>query len=74
MNGCCYGAPTDLPWAIHYPVGHQTHPVGQEAIGFIRCKLYESLLNFCSMPRSRGCIAAKNSTGTSSPPTSFAMR
>jgi phosphatidylglycerol:prolipoprotein diacylglycerol transferase len=20
LNGCCYGAPTDLPWAVHFPV------------------------------------------------------
>jgi phosphatidylglycerol:prolipoprotein diacylglycerol transferase len=22
MNGCCYGKPTDLPWGIHFPPGH----------------------------------------------------
>ena len=24
MNGCCYGRPTDLPWGIHYPFGHES--------------------------------------------------
>jgi phosphatidylglycerol:prolipoprotein diacylglycerol transferase len=28
MTGCCYGKPTDLPWAIHFPVGHPTAPQG----------------------------------------------
>ncbi len=26
LSGCCYGAPTTLPWAVVYPLGHQTHP------------------------------------------------
>jgi len=25
MNGCCYGSPTELPWGIVYPDGHETH-------------------------------------------------
>ena len=25
LAGCCYGAVCDLPWAIHYPAGHETH-------------------------------------------------
>jgi phosphatidylglycerol:prolipoprotein diacylglycerol transferase len=25
LAGCCYGAPCDLPWAIHYPHQHETH-------------------------------------------------
>lgn len=40
MNGCCWGKPTDLPWAIHFPPDHETH--GQ-------CvhptQIYEALLN-----------------------------
>ncbi|MEY4916408.1 MAG: Phosphatidylglycerol--prolipoprotein diacylglyceryl transferase, partial [Verrucomicrobiota bacterium] len=24
MNGCCYGYPCDLPWAIHFPADHAT--------------------------------------------------
>ena len=40
MNGCCYGRPTDLPWAIHFPTDHPTlggpvHPT----------EIYDSLLN-----------------------------
>ncbi len=27
LGGCCFGAPTDLPWAVHYGVGHETHGV-----------------------------------------------
>jgi phosphatidylglycerol---prolipoprotein diacylglyceryl transferase len=26
MNGCCYGRPTDLPWAIGFPYGHPVFP------------------------------------------------
>jgi len=26
MNGCCYGKPTDLPWGIQFPPGHETYP------------------------------------------------
>ncbi|MCL5098390.1 MAG: prolipoprotein diacylglyceryl transferase [Candidatus Omnitrophica bacterium] len=28
MNGCCYGRPTTLPWAIHFPLDHETAGVG----------------------------------------------
>ncbi len=24
LNGCCYGYPCDLPWAIHFPADHAT--------------------------------------------------
>jgi phosphatidylglycerol:prolipoprotein diacylglycerol transferase len=40
MNGCCYGRPTDLPWAIHFPPGHPT-----EGIGVHPTQVYDSLLN-----------------------------
>lgn len=36
-NGCCYGKVCHLPWAIHFPVGHDTHP---EAVH--PAQLYES--------------------------------
>jgi phosphatidylglycerol:prolipoprotein diacylglycerol transferase len=26
LNGCCYGRPCGLPWAIHFPDPHQTFP------------------------------------------------
>ena len=28
LAGCCYGSPTELPWAVHYPASHDTHGVG----------------------------------------------
>jgi len=37
MGGCCYGAPTSLPWGIHYP---ETHPTGGVAVH--PAPLYES--------------------------------
>ena len=39
MNGCCYGRPTDLPWAIYFPKGHDTYPNGVHPT-----QLYESFL------------------------------
>ena len=39
MNGCCYGRPTDLPWAIHFPPDHETYPKGVHPT-----ELYESFL------------------------------
>lgn len=41
MTGCCYGRPTDLPWAIHFPKDHWTHGVGVHPT-----QIYESALNF----------------------------
>ena len=40
MTGCCYGSPTPLPWAIHFPTEHWSrgeavHPT----------QIYESVLN-----------------------------
>ena len=40
MNGCCYGRPSSVPWAIKFPEGHETgglhvHPT----------QIYESLLS-----------------------------
>lgn len=40
MNGCCYGRPCDLPWAIHFPADHATHGVGVHPT-----EIYDSLLN-----------------------------
>ncbi len=39
MTGCCYGRPTDLPWAIHFP-HHETKGVGVHPT-----QLYDSLLS-----------------------------
>lgn len=41
MNGCCYGRECTLPWAIHFPVGHETYPHGVHPT-----QIYESGLNF----------------------------
>lgn len=41
MTGCCYGKPTDLPWAVHFPKDHSTSGVGVHPT-----QLYESALNF----------------------------
>jgi phosphatidylglycerol:prolipoprotein diacylglycerol transferase len=40
MNGCCYGRTCDLPWAIHFPPGHQTYPNGVHPT-----QIYDSSLN-----------------------------
>jgi phosphatidylglycerol:prolipoprotein diacylglycerol transferase len=26
LNGCCYGRQCTLPWAVHFPQGHETYP------------------------------------------------
>ncbi len=41
MFGCCYGRVCELPWAIHFPAGHDSHPHGVHPT-----QVYESLLNF----------------------------
>lgn len=40
MNGCCYGRPTDLPWGIQFPIGHETYPHYVHPT-----QIYDSLLN-----------------------------
>ena len=45
MNGCCYGRACSLPWAIRFPMGHDTHPVGSPATPVHPTEIYESLLN-----------------------------
>jgi len=40
LNGCCYGRPCDLPWAIHFPANHETHGVGVHPT-----EIYDGLLN-----------------------------
>lgn len=40
MNGCCYGYQCSLPWAIHFPVSHETHGVAVHPT-----ELYDSGLN-----------------------------
>jgi phosphatidylglycerol:prolipoprotein diacylglycerol transferase len=45
MNGCCYGHACSLPWAITFPEGHDTHPIGELAIPVHPTQIYDSLLN-----------------------------
>lgn len=40
LNGCCYGRPCDLPWAIHFPADHETHGIGVHPT-----EIYDGLLN-----------------------------
>jgi phosphatidylglycerol:prolipoprotein diacylglycerol transferase len=40
LNGCCYGRECNLPWAIHFPPGHQTYPHGVHPT-----QVYDSFLN-----------------------------
>ena len=40
MTGCCYGRPTDLPWAIRFPPDHWTGGVPVHPT-----QIYEALLN-----------------------------
>ena len=40
MTGCCYGRACDLPWAIHFPLDHQTKGAGVHPT-----QLYESGLD-----------------------------
>lgn len=46
MTGCCFGKQCSLPWAIHFPVGHDTHPKGLPATPVHPTQIYESILNF----------------------------
>jgi phosphatidylglycerol:prolipoprotein diacylglycerol transferase len=41
MNGCCYGAPTTMPWGIQFPVGHESYPKYVHPT-----EIYDSMLNF----------------------------
>lgn len=47
LNGCCYGRVCTLPWAIHFPIGHETyglavHPT-QIYDAFLNLALYATL-------------------------------
>lgn len=45
MTGCCYGRKCDWPWAIRFPEGHDTHPLGLAATPVHPTQIYEALLN-----------------------------
>lgn len=40
FKGCCFGRECTLPWAIHFPSGHDSYPKGVHPT-----QVYESLLN-----------------------------
>ncbi len=44
LNGCCYGRACAWPWAIRFPAGHDTHPLGLPAMPVHPTQVYESLL------------------------------
>jgi phosphatidylglycerol:prolipoprotein diacylglycerol transferase len=54
LNGCCYGAPTDLAWGVDFPTDHIKHKVHPtqlyEAIGALAVF---GLLYFVVRPRKR---------------------
>jgi phosphatidylglycerol---prolipoprotein diacylglyceryl transferase len=45
LNGCCFGKACEMPWAITYPPGHETHPVNVAAIPVHPTQIYDSLMN-----------------------------
>lgn len=42
LNGCCYGAPCKLPWAVHYPAPHETHAA---EVGVHPTQIYDAILS-----------------------------
>jgi phosphatidylglycerol:prolipoprotein diacylglycerol transferase len=65
LGGCCFGAPTGLPWGIRYPAGHPTCALYPgEAVH--PAPVYESLLCLAIVavtlaagaPRRRGAVLA----------------
>jgi phosphatidylglycerol---prolipoprotein diacylglyceryl transferase len=40
LNGCCYGRVCTLPWAIHFPYGHETY-----GLSLHPTQIYDALLN-----------------------------
>jgi phosphatidylglycerol:prolipoprotein diacylglycerol transferase len=45
LNGCCFGRECGWFWAIRYPSGHESHPVGAAATLVHPTQIYEALLN-----------------------------
>jgi phosphatidylglycerol:prolipoprotein diacylglycerol transferase len=42
LNGCCYGKPSNLPWAIRFPADNPNHP---PTIPVHPTQIYDALLN-----------------------------
>jgi phosphatidylglycerol---prolipoprotein diacylglyceryl transferase len=56
INGCCYGKPSDLPWAVSFPAGSEAHyqqllkgvvEPGQASLPLHPTQLYEALFGLC---------------------------
>ena len=45
LNGCCYGRACDLPWALRFPEGHETHPIGLAGTPVHPTQIYDAVLN-----------------------------
>ena len=46
MTGCCFGKECHVPWAIHFPPGHETHPLGlAEGIPVHPTQIYDAFLS-----------------------------
>jgi phosphatidylglycerol---prolipoprotein diacylglyceryl transferase len=44
LNGCCFGRPCDLPWAVRFPADNSLHPPGTPVHP---TQVYDSLLSLC---------------------------
>jgi phosphatidylglycerol---prolipoprotein diacylglyceryl transferase len=46
LNGCCYGKPSSLPWAVHFPANGTTGPISGCAVH--PTQIYEALFGFAT--------------------------
>lgn len=58
MNGCCYGRPTGLPWAIRFPLDHATAGVPVHPT-----EIYEAVLNLMLYGALAGLYRRKHFPG-----------
>ena len=69
LNGCCYGRECNLPWAIHFPLGHQTYPHGVHPTevydSFLNLVLYAGLAFFYRHKKFDGAVFAAYLVGYS---------
>ena len=63
LNGCCYGAPTGLPWGVCFPATHETHGLAvhptQLYEAAFNLALYGALLLFYLRGRRAGAPAGR---------------